>query len=147
MHDDLIVDYFILTTNLPFSEIKQLETKLKQKKVNPKAIKGKLAFEIVKRYHGEAAAKKAQERFEQLFSKKEFSGDLPLIKLKNEKISALELVLLSGIAKSKSEAWRLIAQGGFKINSEPTKEPKEIISLNNNDVIQIGKKNFFRVKI
>ncbi len=147
MHDDLIVDYFVLTTNLPFSEIKQLETKLKQKKTNPKTIKGKLAFEVVKRYHGETAAKKAQERFEQLFSKKEFSGDLPLLKLKNKNTSALELVLLSGIAKSKGEAWRLIVQGGFKINKQPHKDPKRILPLKNGDVLQIGKKHFFRVKI
>ncbi len=147
MHDDLIVDYFVLTTNLPLSEIKQLETKLKQKKANPKTIKGKLAFEIVRIYHGETAAQKAQEHFERLFSKKEFSGSLPELKLKTKKISALELVLLSGIAKSKSQAWRLIAQGGFKINGKPRKEPKEIILLNNNDVIQIGKKHFFRIRL
>lgn len=147
MHDEMIIDYFILTTNLPLWEIKQYEIELRQKKINPKIIKEKLAFEVVKRYHGETAAQKAQECFEQLFSKKEFSVNLPLLKLNPQKISALELVLFSGIVKSKSEAWRLIKQGGVKINNNPAKEPREIMVLNNNDVIQIGKKNFFKIRL
>jgi tyrosyl-tRNA synthetase len=144
MHDDMIVGYFHTTTKLSDEEIASYEKELKQG-ANPRDVKLILAREIVALYHGKAVAEKAQEKWEKLFSKKEVSSDVPELKLKSKKISAVDLVLVSGVAKSKGEAWRLVAQGGLSVNEESKKDPKEILSLVIGDVVRVGKKRFFRI--
>ncbi|MGC8776301.1 MAG: tyrosine--tRNA ligase [Minisyncoccia bacterium] len=145
MHDEMIPEYLELATDLKEEKIKELISLFNNQKINPKEIKKIIAFNIVSRYWGKEAALKAEEKFEKLFSKKEIPENLPILKIKNKKISVLDLVLLTKILKSKSEAWRLILQGGFQINNQPIKNPKEMINLKNNDIIKIGKHNFFKI--
>src|SRR5581483_10591662 len=95
--DAMMRAYFELTTGLNEKEIKDIL------KFSPRDAKVALAFEITKRYHGEAAAKKAQESFEKTFSRHEFPTDAPKLKLP-KKISALDVVVAAGVTKSKSEA-------------------------------------------
>ena len=77
MHDDQILNYFGLATDITPAEGKNIEDEL-ERGANPKHIKERLAFSIVARYHGESAAHKAQEKWGKLFSKKEVStAELP----------------------------------------------------------------------
>ncbi len=147
MHDDMIADYFWSATRLPGEEIKKYEKQLKQGK-NPKEVKLALAREIVSLYHGKSSAGSAQENWEKLFSKKEVSGaDVPELKLKSRKLTAVELVVASGVAKSKGEAWRLVQQGGLKVGEEAVQDPKKILNLRPGTVVRVGKKRFFRVNL
>ncbi len=141
--DKLVGRYFLLTTELEEAEIKKLK-----KGLSPKDFKARLGFEIVGLYHGEEAAELARQNFDKLFSKKEMPADLSTLRVRVEdKISALDVVLMSGVTKSRSEARRLIAQGGFSMNGAVKNDPNEILSLSGGEAVKIGKKNFFRIKI
>jgi tyrosyl-tRNA synthetase len=139
VRDELIISYFEFTTDVPKEDIIAFAEEL-EAGINPKAVKEKLAFEIVKRYHGEKAAKRAAENFENLFSKGE-------IKVSANSILPVDLIMLSGVISSKSEARRLIEQGGFAVDSTAHKDPTMAIDLKGGEAIRIGKRHFFRVVI
>jgi tyrosyl-tRNA synthetase len=128
-------------TRLPLNEIKNIL------RMGPRQAKAKAAFEIVKKIYDEKAARRAQEHFEKVFSKKEIPSDLPELVLKMQKMTALDLVLASGVVGSKSDARRLIEQGGFDINGETKKKPQEDILLAGGEVVRLGKRHLFRLKI
>src|SRR5207245_7612303 len=106
--------------------IKQLETKL-AKEENPMHAKKKLAFEIVKQLHNELQAQQAQEHFEKTVQKKEMPTEILAINLviENGLISYTELLLKANLASSRSEAKRLIEQGGVEIDNEKITNPNE----------------------
>ena len=140
--DNLMAQYFELCAGVSKAEQESLERHL-----SPRDLKARLAFEIVKLSHGEKAAKMADENFTNVFSKKDFSSeDVKELKLSSS-LSVADLVLVSGVTKSKSEAWRLIEQGAVSLDDEVKKDPREALTLRGGEVVKIGKRNFFRAKI
>ncbi|OGZ00329.1 MAG: tyrosine--tRNA ligase [Candidatus Liptonbacteria bacterium RIFCSPLOWO2_01_FULL_45_15] len=139
--DEMTKVLFINCTRVPLAEINSIL------KGAPKKAKMRAAFEIVKKIYGEVAAKKAENNFEKLFVNKELAGEIPELKLKEKKTTAIDLVIHSGVAKSKSEARRLVEQGAVEINGESKKGVYEVIELKGGETLKIGKKNFFRIKI
>ena len=140
LRDDLIIKYFILTTRVKTVEIKNYEEKLKTG-TNPKDIKTKLAREIVRMYHGENEAKKAQENFENTFSKGEFPEDAEVITaLKEEKI--IEVLVNNKIVESKMEFRRLVEAGA--VSDYPNRKITDTSEMagENQRKIKIGKKTF-----
>lgn len=147
--DWLVADYFRFATALSESDIKRILGKLLEGGFSGsdwKIAKEQLAFEIVKRYHGERKARAAQEHFDKAFSKREAPIDAPVLKLPRGAVSALDAVMASGVAASKGEARRLIEQGGFDIDGVAVKNPAEPLALETGAMLKIGKKRFFRVK-
>jgi tyrosyl-tRNA synthetase len=140
--DALVEKYFAFCTDIPEKEVKALK-----KELGPKELKERLGLEIVKIYHGEKAAQKAQENFEKLFSKKEIPDDIPELKLKTRQISAIDLIVASDTAKSKSDARRLIEQGGFEFDGETIRNPQDILNIESGKIVRIGKKRFYKVKL
>lgn len=144
LRDELIPEYFERVTDVSMTEVEKIKKEMKGME-NPKKLKERLAFEIVKRYHGVRAAEVARENFEKLFSRKEMPDDLPELKLKTGDMPALDIILASGAVKSKSEARRLIEQGGFDIGGKTVKDPAEMFHAKDGETIKIGKKRFFRI--
>lgn len=144
LKDDLIIRYFVLTTRIKTTEIEDYEEKLRTG-INPKEIKMKLAKEIVKMYHGEKEAERAQENFENTFSKGEFPDDAQVLMVsKEDKI--IDVLANNKIVESKSELRRLIEAGA--ISDYPD---EKISNLNgvvgeNERKIKIGKKTFVILK-
>jgi len=148
--DSLVASYFKFCTTLSDAAIKEILNPLVEggfAGAQWKAAKQHLAFEIVKLYHDEKKAHAAQENFDNVFSKGESSSDTEVLKLKSGKIAALDLAVASGVLKSKSEARRLIEQGGFEAAGKVSKDPTETLTLKSGDIIRVGKKRFFKVKI
>ncbi len=139
--DALIEKYFLLCTDLPEKEIAVIK-----KEVGPKELKERLGFEIVKRYHGEKAAQEAQGSFEKMFSKRGASDNVPELKIKEKTLSTLDLAVATGVLKSKSDARRLIKQGGFEYDGSTMKDVKTMLAIKNGAVLRVGKKYFFRIK-
>jgi len=136
--DDLIVKYFTLLTDVGLDEVSKIEESLKNKTVNPRDVKIKLALKIEKLYHGELAAKRAKAEFERVFQE----GGVPETKkvgFKTGKIKALDLIISLEMAPSRSEARRLIEQGGVKINREKVVDPDQLIDVEIGTIAQIGK--------
>jgi tyrosyl-tRNA synthetase len=139
--DELMISYFEHCTRLPLEEIRQYEDDLKKGRVNPRDIKMKLAFEITKMYWGKEKAQKAKDNFINVFQKKKLPSRMPELKLANKNI--VEVLIKSGLAQSKSEARRLIEQGGVKMNNKVLKSPEELVK--SGAIIQKGKRYFVKI--
>ncbi len=149
--DELIFRYFRLLTTFPETKINTLENQFRKGKLHPKEAKARLAFELVKFYHGEEEAKKEAETFETVFSRKEIPSEIPSYQINPEKIAdgkmwVVELLKLTGLAKSGSEARRLIQQGGVRWDGEKIKSVDAMLSVNKEHILQVGKRRFLRIK-
>ncbi len=139
--DKLIMHYFELATELSLDEIKKIEKDLK--KSNPRDVKMLLAREIVKMYHSEKDAKKAEENFINVFQKGEKPEDVATYKIKGKSENILEMLVNSKLVFSKSEARRLVEQGGVKVNDEIIKDFN--FAVKRGCLMQKGKRFFVRV--
>ncbi len=110
-----------------------------------------MAFEVTKLVHGESEAKKAQETANSLFNNEFNCDSMPTenIIVSGGKINVVDLLALTSIVKSKSEARRLIEQGGIMIDNK--KITDENLFLNSETgqefIIKKGKKTFLKMKI
>ncbi|HSQ33503.1 MAG TPA: S4 domain-containing protein, partial [Peptostreptococcaceae bacterium] len=121
---------------------------MKEYKVNPRDLKMTLAKEIVRLYHGEEKATEAEEYFKSVFQKKDLPDDIQDLEINlgdsEDGIFFIpKLVTTLKLSPSTSEARRLIKQGGIKINGEKISEEK--LSINDGDIIQVGKRKFAKL--
>lgn len=146
--DDVLIDYFKLTTDMNLEEVKKI---IEKDVVEAHRV---YAREIIKMYHGEEFIKQAEERY-----KKVAKGEIPdnIEEIKIEKsiidngISLPDLLLLSKLVPSKSEGRRMIQQNGISINENKENNLERVITINDFDenslIIQKGKKQFKKVVI
>ena len=138
--DSNIFEYFELATEVPMEEVKMLEKELSTG-ANPRDIKKRLASEIVTLYHGADAAVKASEEWAKVFSNKEKPSDIEEVMVHSTYI--VDALVETKLAVSKSEAKRLIAQKGVKIDDRVATEESLLKSGN---ILQVGKRKFIRIK-
>lgn len=141
LSDDLIISYFEHCTRVPIEQVKKYDEQLRENRINPRNIKMKLAYEITKMYWGEKKAIGAQNFFIDVFQKKNIPSQIPEVKLANKNI--IEILILSRIAKSKSEARRLISQGGIKVDGKTVNSFEKLIK--SGSVVQKGKRSFVKI--
>jgi len=148
--DDRDVLKFIkIFTNLEIDEIE----KIKNKDINE--LKILLSNNATKMLHGEAEAKKCEASAKDTFSNNALGDSLPSISINkkhlDEKLNIIDLIILSKLENSKSEARRLIKGNGVKINSQIIDDEKMIITkkLFDNNLIKLslGKKRHIKVKL
>lgn len=143
--DDLMKEWFILCTDLSAEEIDRI-----LKEEHPMEAKKILAYEITKLYHGQETAEKAKEEFERVFQQRETPSEAILLEVTQEKLnlSLLDLLHDLGVVKSKSEGRRLLNAGAIEINNQIVSfEKQNKVSLKDGDIIRVGKKRFYRLKI
>jgi len=115
---------------------------------HPMEAKKDLAGGVVRRFHGAEAATAARADFEAKFSKKDLSSaEMPSFRPSAAKLSVAKLVQETGAVPSNSEARRLITQGGIKLEGEKLSDPKAEVSLSAGQILQVGKKTFFRIQL
>jgi tyrosyl-tRNA synthetase len=141
--DSLIMQYFELCTDLTDDALKVIE---KESKSNPRDTKAKLAELIVEMYHSEEAAKKAAGEFDRVFKNREKPEEMPVKKIEISECQADELLLKCELATSKSEARRLIEQGGVEIEGEKVTDFNKVIQIKDEMIIQVGKRRFVKIK-
>lgn len=141
--DELILPYFELCTDLEAEEIAEIKNELNRK--NPKELKMRLARTIVALYHSRSDAQKAEEEFERVFKTKKLPQDVPTFEIKGE-TEILDLLVKMKLVPSKSEAKRLILQGGVKINNKKIIDWKKIVSPQSGMIIKVGKRKFAKIK-
>lgn len=139
--DELIPSYFKLATDVPLNIVEQIEKDMSLGD-NPRDTKASLAREIVARYHGSAAATKAEKEWEAQFRE----GNKPT-QIESAKASKGRLfeVVSEVFGISKSEARRLIGQGGVKLNDEIKKDADEMVEQD--CMLQIGKRRYKNIQI
>lgn len=145
--DDMIFYYFKLLTDLSENELKQIESDLKNPSKNPRDLKARLAGEIIAIYHGKNEAEKAEKEFNRIFRDKQKPSDIKSCKLQVTSCKLVDLLVELKMAHSKSEAQRLLRQGGVKINDIVQKDWKMIIEIKNGMIVQVGKRKFMKIVI
>jgi len=144
--DELILKYMRLLTDISDEEIEEYRIKMEGKEINPRDVKMRLAWEVVSFFYNESEAERAQENFIRVFREKKLPQEMEEIVVNDTKKSIVDLLFENKIVQSKSEAKRLIVQGGVKIDEEKITDPFAEVEIRNDMVLQIGKRRFFKIK-
>ena len=88
----------------------------------------------------------AEKEFERVFKEKKLPQSIPQYTIKKKKINILELLVETKLASSKSEAKRLVLQGGVRINEQKESDWQKVIEPKKGLVIQAGKRKFAQIK-
>lgn len=143
LHDDLIIKYFTLCTDVPLEEIDSFKNDL-ESGINPKELKMRLGLELVTLYHTEKDATLAKNSWIETFSK----GGVPEVVPEINTVEGRELgdiFVEQGIVSSKTDWRRLVQEGAVQDMEKGTIiNPKEIAY---NATFKIGKKRFVKVLI
>lgn len=142
--DQAIPQYFTLATAVEPAEVAVITKELRSKKTNPKNLKARLATEIVTLYHGAAAAARASEDFISVFQHKRLPASIPAVTIRPGAHPVINLLVSHRLAGSRSEARRLIEQGGVKLNQQPVTRWEEPVTIRDGDVLRVGKRTFIR---
>jgi tyrosyl-tRNA synthetase len=145
--DVLMHRYYELLTTEDLSKVKAL---------HPMEAKQALAQLLVACYHGEEAALQARAGFQQKFQKQEFPNEpdvhitLTAADLKDGKgIGLADLAVKTGLIPSKSEARRLIIQGGLEVNGNKQADANAVLTLVAGHIyrLKIGRRKFAVVEL
>ena len=138
-----VMKCFKLLTFVPMDQIREME-KWDDSRVNEK--KEILAYELTKLVHGQEEADKSLQAAKSLFSGAGNDENMPSFELEGYTPATLvELLVATQLCASKSEARRLVEQGGVSIDNEKKLNPSEIIEIKDQIVIKKGKKVFLKV--
>ena len=139
--DSKVIEYLKVFTFLSKEEIDSLELEVKNHPEN-RAAQKTLAYEVVKDLHGKEEADKAKEISEKIFRGEE-TEEMPTAEVSSKNI--LDVMVESKQAPSKSEARRLIIQGGVSINNKKITDPN--FECPQEFILRKGKKSIIKVKI
>src|SRR4030066_1343699 len=144
--DELMLKYYELLSHISIDELNAIKTGIKDGSVHPRNAKEALALEIVERYMEKEASLKAKEEFEHIFKDKGLPDDIPVFKLKweDKEMWLPKIMKDSGLAKSTSEAIRLIKQGGVSVNGEKWDDPDKKL-FKGEHLLKAGKGKFLKI--
>ena len=142
--DHAMLDYYMLVTRFTPDQIASINQGLGDGSLHPRDVKMQLAREIVSIFHGDEAAGEAEHHFRTVFQERELPPEMPIYALEGP-TNVVEVITASGLAKSKSEARRLIQQGGVRLNGEKVESIEAVVTVEKEAVLQVGKRKFTRL--
>ncbi len=142
--DSAMRNYADLVTRWSPDEIREKFAALERGELHPRDLKMQLAYEIVEIFHSHEAAEAAQDHFRTVFQQRELPSDMPTLRLL-QPIGVLDLLTNAGLAPSKSEARRLVQQGGVKLNGERIDDFNFTIPSGGERVLQVGRRKFLKL--
>lgn len=141
--DKLMWRYYELLTD---EDTRKLKGEVDAGHFHPKEAKACLANMIVSEYHGKDSADKAKINFEKIFAKKEDPENMPLFNTDKNNATVLDLIKISGFAKSTSDARRLVTQGAVSVDGSKILDPMGVVELGDEPIIlKVGKRKFCRI--
>jgi tyrosyl-tRNA synthetase len=140
--DEMIEILYINATLLTLSEIEKI-----MGGNNPRDAKARLAYEVTKLIHGEVEAKAAGQAFERQFVKNDLPEDIREFQIIDKNWSLADLMNFTELTSSKTEARRLVEQGGVKVDGAVIGDREAIIRPEENMIIQVGKRKFIKIKL
>ena len=146
--DDLMWRWFELLSFISEEEISNLKDEMEAGK-NPRDIKFILAEELVDRFHKVGNGEDCKNTFLNRFQKGQIPDDIETVEIDIQNDSVLLVNLLKDVnmISSISEGNRLIKQGGIKINSEKVEDVKLEIVKGSENLYQVGKRRFLKIKV
>ncbi|NLM45273.1 MAG: tyrosine--tRNA ligase [Firmicutes bacterium] len=150
MADELMLEYYRLATDYTMEEVAAVEQGLKDGSLHPRDAKMRLANRIVRIYHGQEAADRAEEEFKRVFQQGDLPEDIPEVEVgaiaEDGRVKLLQLLTFAKLVPSNSEARRNIQQGGVRVNGEKIDDINAVIPAVPGTVVQVGKRRFIRLK-
>lgn len=146
--DDMIIDYFTALTDVPLEEIKQMKQAMADGE-NPMQFKKKLALTITEMYHDAKKAQQAEQHFEKTVQGDKIPAEIPQVAIPQDVKTIGEVLKLCLPEESNSQLRRWLKQGAVELiptNNKPQKFGKKI-DLSEVEVIRVGKRRFFEIKI
>lgn len=145
--DSLIYTYYELGTDVPNEELVKVKELLANKDTNPRNVKRDLAKVLVRMYHSQEDAVKAEEEFDKIFIKKEIPDEIPEITFDNSinGINIVDLIVKVNFAPSKGEARRLVVQGGVSVDGNKIEDISVTISIEKPIILKVGKRKFVKI--
>ncbi len=144
--DSLIYTYYELTTDISNTGLAEIKKNLENPAVNPRDIKRALARRLVAMYYNEETALESEKEFDNIFVKKGLPDEVPEFKVEGLKeIELVELMVITGSAPTKSEARRLLQQGGVTIDGAKVEDLKYVVKLENPFILKVGKRKFYKI--
>ena len=137
----------MLATDVPNAEVEEIKKQLSDSTSNPRDLKRRLAREIVALYHSAESAQAAQDEFDRIFVKKDLPDEIEEMSYGStgSRVNILQLLAETKLAPSKSEARRLVDQGGVSVDGEKMSDSKSDVVLNGSKIIKVGKRKFLKI--
>ncbi len=140
--DAVVLDYYRLVLYTPPDEMEEVAREMER---NPRDTKARLARRIVALFHGEAAAREAEEEFIRVFRERQGPQDAPVVTVPPEGVGLVDL-LSREFGISRSEARRLIRQGSVRLGGEKLLDERAVIRVEEEVVMRVGKHRFLRLR-
>jgi tyrosyl-tRNA synthetase len=144
--DELMWRWFELLSFRPLPDVESLRRGVAQGS-NPRDAKFELAIEIVDRFHGTGAGSKARDAFIRRFSQGQLPDDIPEVSVTGAPLKLANLVKAAGLAKSTSEALRLLSQGAIRLDGERAEAADREFAAGEVVLVQVGKRRIARVTV
>jgi len=148
--DDLMWSYYELVTDRTPAEIAALKGEVASGRLHPMDAKMRLAKEVITDFHGADAGEKAADNFQRVFRDRQAPAEMPVRKLPVGEVRKLAALLVElKVVESKSEAERLIKQGGVEVDGVRVDDPRKEMPTNKRGEFSLraGKKKFLKVVI
>jgi tyrosyl-tRNA synthetase len=145
--DTAMHDYFTLLTDIPDQELADFERGMASGALNPRDVKLRLAREVVSAMYTPKVARRAEAEFVRVFSQRQAPIDIPTYRL-HQSTSIVELLVRAGLARSKSEARRLVQQGGVRLDGQRVNDIRTQVQppvAADGTVLRVGRRRFLRL--
>ncbi len=142
--DNLIMEYFELLTDVPDEELGEFYEQLNKQTVNPMVLKKRLARELVTQLYEQKVAGEAEGHFSRVHQERELPEEIKEYHIALDSgIGLRDILIRTHMAKSRSEASRLVAQGAVSIDGEKLTNP--VAPVKSGSIIKVGRRRFVRV--
>jgi len=142
--DHVMLDYYTLVTRYTPDQIAPIKKGLADGSLHPRDVKMELAREIVSIFHGDEAAQTAEDHFRTVFQERDLPPDMPEYAIEGP-TNIIDVLAASGLTSSKGEARRLIQQGGVRLDGEKIESIEDVVTVEDEAVLQVGKRKFVRL--
>jgi tyrosyl-tRNA synthetase len=138
-----MIRYYELLSRTAIREVQGIQ----EGEVHPMEAKKRLAFELVERFHGYEAAVRAAADFSRRFQRHELPEEIPTLTWQGgeQEVWICRLLSAAGLAKSNSEARRLIQQGGVRLDGVQVENPDLPVPAQGEKILQIGRRRWVKV--
>ena len=148
LSDDVMRDYFETLTDIPVGVLDEMFAEMDAERRNPRDVKAELAREIVTQFHDADSAQAGEAEFVRMFRQRALPSDIPEIPLDDalqEAQTIVDALIAANLAKSRSEARRLVQQGGVRLDNTRITDTNTPYSAIPGQIFQVGKRKFGKV--
>ncbi|MDA8345300.1 MAG: tyrosine--tRNA ligase [Thermaerobacter sp.] len=143
--DRVIPEYVQLAADRPDDEVQAVQRILAEGAQNPRDLKADMAERTVALYYGVGAAEQARRRFDATFREHTVPDDAPSIALGDGDSRLVPVLVRAALAKSSSDARRLVADGAVRCGEEKLTEPDRDLLPLVGSTLRVGKHRFLKL--